>query len=155
MIAIADKNWYHIMSEEFFLGKCFLSGGFLNLTPRDAYFEALNCEAVIVDVREDYLTGYKRFKTPLIAYIPLSSLAHRLSELSFDVPLIIADSVGLRSHEAMILMIERGYKNIANLAGGIVEWERDGLPLETDFKEQLDGSCMCQLRPRNKLKNKI
>ncbi|RPH31372.1 MAG: rhodanese-like domain-containing protein [Bacteroidales bacterium] len=142
------------MKGELFSGKCFLSGGFLNLTPRDAYFEAVNCEAVIVDVREDYLTGYKRFKAPLIAYIPLSSLDARLNELPFDIPLIIADSAGLRSHEAMILMIEKGYTNITNLAGGIVEWERDGLPLETDFKEQLDGSCMCQLKPRNKLKAK-
>ena len=139
------------MKGELFSGKCFLSGGFLNLTPRDAYFEAVSNSAVIVDVREDFLTGYKRFDVPLIAYIPLSSFEQRQSELPFDVPLILADSVGLRSHEAMVLLAKNGHKNIANLAGGIVEWERDGLPLKTDFKEQLDGSCMCQLRPRNKL----
>ena len=140
------------MNEEFFSGKYFLSGGFLNLTPRDAYPEAVSNSAVIVDVREDFLTGYKRFDVPLIAYIPLSSFEERQSELPFDVPLILADSVGLRSHEAMVLLAEMGHKNIANLAGGMVEWERDGLPLKTDFQEQLDGSCMCQLRPRNKFK---
>lgn len=138
------------MNEVFFPGKCFHSGGFLNLTPRDAFFETINSTAIIVDVREQYLTGYKRFKVPIVVYIPLSTLAERLHELPFDVPLIIADSAGLRSHEAMVLLIEKGYKNIANLAGGLVEWERDGLPLITDFTEQLDGSCMCQLRPRKK-----
>jgi len=67
-----------------------------------------------------------------------------------DIPLIVSDSAGLRSHEAMEFLIKLGYQNIANLAGGIVDWERDGLPLRIDKTEQLDGSCVCQLRPRHK-----
>jgi rhodanese-related sulfurtransferase len=138
------------MNEELFSGKCFISSGFPNLTPRDAYSEAKNNDAVIVDVRELYLTGFKRFDVPLVLYIPLSTLEQRVKELSKDIPFIVADSAGLRSHEAMELLVEKGFKNIANLAGGIVEWERDGLPLDVNYKEQLDGSCMCQLRPRIK-----
>jgi hypothetical protein len=34
------------------------------------------------------------------------------------------------------------------MAGGIVDWERDGLPLKTNIEERLSGSCMCQLKPR-------
>jgi rhodanese-related sulfurtransferase len=142
------------MSEELFSGKCFISSGFLNLTPLDAYDETVNNDAVIIDVREDYLTGYKRFDVPETFYFPLSTLEQRISEIREDIPLIIADSVGLRSHEAMQLLAEKGFLKIANLAGGIVEWERDGLPLKTDYMEQLDGSCMCQLKPRNKLRIK-
>jgi rhodanese-related sulfurtransferase len=142
------------MSEELFSGKCFLSAGFLNLTPKDAYTEALENDAVIIDVREIYLSGYKRFKVPQVIFMPLSTIDQWIDSLPKDVSFIIADSVGLRSHEAIKILVEKGFSNIANLAGGIVEWERDGLPLETDFKEQLDGSCMCQLRPRNKLKTK-
>ena len=70
--------------------------------------------------------------------------------LPVDIQLIIADSVGLRSHEAMEFLLGQGFTNIANLAGGIVEWEHDGLPLKKDITEQLDGSCTCQLRPRHK-----
>jgi hypothetical protein len=44
------------------------------------------------------------------------------------------------------------YMNIANLFCGIVDWESDGLPLKKDLTEQLDGSCVCQLRPRLKIK---
>ncbi len=142
------------MSGDLFSGKCFISSGFLNLTPRDAYDEAINNGAVIVDVREDYLTGYKQFDAPDVFYYPLSVLKERLNEIRKDVPLIIADSAGLMSHNAMLILKENGYDNMANLAGGIVEWERDGLPLRTDLMEQLDGSCMCQLKPRNKLKAK-
>lgn len=141
------------MSNELFSGKCFISAGFLNLTPRDAYDEAINNGAVIVDVREDYLTGYKQFDVPDVFYYPLSVFIERLNEIRKDVPLIIADSAGLMSHDAMLILKENGFDNMANLAGGIVEWERDGLPLRTDLMEQLDGSCMCQLKPRNKLKN--
>jgi hypothetical protein len=50
----------------------------------------------------------------------------------------------------MELLISRGFTKVAGLAGGIVEWERDGLPLLLDNKARLSGSCMCQLKFRNK-----
>jgi len=130
--------------------KGFISSGFLNLTARDAYSEAIENHAVIVDVREDRLTGYKCFDVPNVINMPKSTLAEKYRDLPVDVSLIIADSVGLRSHEAMEFLLGMGFTNIANLAGGIVEWEHDGLPLKKDITEQLDGSCVCQLRPRHK-----
>lgn len=133
-----------------FSGNGFTSGGFLNLTPRDAFYEAKTGKALIVDVREATLTGYKRFDVPSVIYLPLSQIDSKIDVLPKDLPLIIADSAGLRSHEAMEILRAKGFTLIANLAGGIVEWERDGLPLIIDNKERLDGSCMCQLRPRNK-----
>lgn len=136
--------------EKLFLQQGFYSGGFLNFTPKEALCEVLENRATIVDVREVSLTGYKRFGVSAVVYLPYSQLGEACETLSRTEPLIVADSVGLRSHEAMVLLKERGFTNIANLAGGIVEWERDGLPLSIDRSEQLDGSCMCQLRPRNK-----
>jgi len=62
--------------------------------------------------------------------------------------LIVADSVGLFSHEAMIILKDLGFENIINLALGLVEWERDGMPVMIDQNERLSGSCVCQLRPR-------
>jgi rhodanese-related sulfurtransferase len=136
------SDWFH--------NKEFLSSGFLNLPAREAYDEATLQGAVIVDVREDRLTGYKCFDVPKVIYLPKSRLSEEYQGLPLDTPLIIADSVGLRSHEAMEFLASKGFKNIANLAGGIVEWEHDGLPLKVDISEQLDGSCVCQLRPRHK-----
>ena len=128
----------------------FISSGFLNLSGSEAYKEATENGAVIVDVREDRLTGYKTFDVPRLIYMPKSRLADDYKTLPAEVLLIIADSVGLRSHEAMEFLIDQGFTNIANLAGGIVEWEHDGLPLKKNITEQLDGSCTCQLRPRHK-----
>lgn len=135
---------------DFFHNKGFISAGFRNLTPREAYTEATEGGAMIVDVREERLTGYKNFDVPLLIHMPKSRAAQEYKNLSREMPLIIADSVGLRSHEVMEFLISNGFKNLANLAGGIVEWEQDGLPLKIDLSEQLSGSCTCQLRPRNK-----
>jgi rhodanese-related sulfurtransferase len=127
----------------------FISAGFLNLTPKEAYIESTENGAIILDVREESLTGYKNFNVPLVIKVPYSLLPKSYGNLSENVPIIVADSVGLRSHEAMEFLKSKGFHNIANLSGGIVDWERDGLPLKTDKTEQLDGSCVCQLRFRH------
>jgi len=137
---------------ELFHDKGFVSSGFLNLTPAEAFEEVTVHGAIILDVREERLTGYKCWDVPRVIYLPSSRLEEEFGKLPPDVPLIVADSVGLRSHEAMEFLKEKGFVNIANLAGGIVEWEHDGLPLKIDVTEQLDGSCVCQLRPRHKKK---
>jgi rhodanese-related sulfurtransferase len=107
----------------------FISSGFLNLTPREAYTEATENNAVLLDVREERLTGYNNFNVTKVIKMPKSTIADNYKNLPRDVPIIIADSVGLSSHEAMEFLISKGFSNLANLAGGIVDWERDGLPL--------------------------
>ena len=69
-------------------------------------------------------------------------------------PLIFADAVGLKSREGVLFMMSHGYENVANMVGGIVDWERDGLPLTTDITDRLSGSCMCQLKARESKKRK-
>jgi rhodanese-related sulfurtransferase len=133
-----------------FFSHGFMSSGFLNLTPREAYIEATENNAILLDVREERLTGYKNFNVPKVIKIPNSIIANNFKNLPSNVPIIVADSVGLRSHQAMKFLISKGFPNLANLAGGIVDWERDGLPLRIDKTEQLDGSCVCQLKPRHK-----
>jgi arsenate reductase len=133
----------------------FISSGFLNLSASEAYKEATENNAIILDVRELRLTGYKNFDVPKVIHIPNSTLSENYYNLPADIPLIIADSVGLRSHEAMVFLQNKGFTNIANLAGGIVDWERDGLPIRKEITEQLDGSCVCQLKPRHRHKKTI
>ena len=130
-----------------------VSGGILNVSPREA-FELCGKGAVIVDVREEYLNNFKNFDVPEIMFFPISRLVQKLSELPQEKYLIFADTVGLRSKEAVILLNDKRFTKIANLAGGIIDWERDGLPLKTNLEERLSGSCMCQLKPREGGKDK-
>ena len=125
----------------------------LNLTPAESY--ALCGEgAIIVDVREEYMNSFKMFKVDNLLYLPFSELGKNYQDLPAEQPLIFADAVGLKSREGVIFMNSHGYENVANMAGGIVDWERDGLPLTTDTSNRLSGSCMCQLKARENRKKK-
>lgn len=125
----------------------FYAHGVLNLTPKES-FEQCKSGAIIVDVRESYMNGYKMFMVDNVIYLPYSELEKSYKDLPVDRPLIFADAVGLKSREGVRFMIDNGYDNVANMAGGIVDWERDGLPLTTDISKRLSGSCMCQMKAR-------
>ncbi|HOZ15080.1 MAG TPA: rhodanese-like domain-containing protein [Tenuifilaceae bacterium] len=140
------------MDTSTFFINSYYSGGIINTTPKDAYSVAKDGNAIIVDVREQSFTAYKQFDVPTVIYCPISTLVDNMEVIPNDIAVILADSTGIHSHEAFIILKDAGYGNIANLAGGIVEWERDGLPIKVDYMEQLDGSCTCQLKPRNRLK---
>lgn len=133
------------MSTWFNIG--FASHGVQNLTPKES-FELCNKGAVIVDVRESYLNNFKMFNVGNVIYLPHSKLAGSYSDLPGDKLLIFADAVGLSSRESVLFMNEHGFNNAFNMAGGIVDWERDGLPITTEITNRLSGSCLCQLKAR-------
>ncbi len=137
--------------KSYFASSGFSSAGFLNPTPAEAYAESQK-NAVIVDVGEEELTEYKQFEAPQPIFLPNSRLPEKYSELPLDVPLIIVDSAGLRSKAAMIFLANKGFKNMANLAGGIMDWERDGFPVENNPSTQLSGQCPCMLKPMYRTK---
>ena len=119
----------------------------LNLTPAESY-ALCKTGAIIVDVRESYMNSFKMLHVEKVIYLPYSELGKCYHDLPKDQPLIFADAVGLKSREGVLFMNAHGYENVANMAGGIVDWERDGLPLTTDTSNRLSGSCMCQLKAR-------
>jgi len=127
------------------------SGEILHVSPRES-MELCIKGAVLVDVREAYMNRFKMFDVEELIFCPLSILKETYKDLPKNKPLIFADAAGLRSKEAVVMLKSKGIRNIANMAGGIVEWERDGLPLVIDKSERLTGSCMCMLRPRDKNK---
>lgn len=125
----------------------------IHYSPRET-MELCARGSVIVDVREAYLNAFKRFDVPRVIFIPQSEINERFGELPVDVQLIFADATGLHSKAAAQFLLDHGFKNVANMAGGLVEWERDLLPMITDVSERLTGSCMCQLRPREQKRGK-
>jgi rhodanese-related sulfurtransferase len=108
--------------------------------------------AIILDVRPEYELG-RLFDLENVVYYSYKEIGDHLAELPNDIPLIIADAVGLRSNDVCKVLLENGFTDIYNLAGGIVDWERMGYPVSTDKSRILTGSCMCQLRVRSKKEN--
>lgn len=129
--------------------KGLLIAGMTHLSGSEALETAIN-GGLFIDLRAQIETDYKKFDVPEVLYIPAPELETRLAELPKDRPLIVADSVGLRSKEAVRYLMEHGFTNVANLNGGILDWEHDGMPIKIDNSKKLSGSCTCRLRPGGK-----
>ncbi len=123
----------------------------LFLSPGEAY-EASKRGAYIVDIREEYETGYKAFDVEKVLYSSFLGFANRINDLPSDRYLIIADSSGTKSKEIVKFLKEKGFENVAVLNGGIINWERQEMPLKKDKNKELTGSCLCTLKTRVKRK---
>lgn len=97
-----------------------------DITPRAA--EALvNQGAVAVDVREPYeLVEDGRIEGA--SHIPLGELSARAGELPADRALVFVCRSGSRSAMAADAWRASG-REAYNVDGGILAWERDGLPV--------------------------
>jgi rhodanese-related sulfurtransferase len=122
--------------------------GIHNLSPREASDWCAE-GAVMLDVREEYISQYKKFGVPITIQIPFGRLNGEFDQLPKNEWIIVADSSGLHSKEVYVLLQQNGFTQVSNLAGGLVEWEKDGMPLVEDNSQKLTGSCACQLRTRS------
>lgn len=137
------------MMNTFFQNMGITSSGMLHVSPKETY-ELCKHGAIIVDVREEYMNRFKMIDVDEIIFCPYSILENNYQDFPKDKALIFADATGIHSKEAVLFLKDKGFENIANMAGGLVEWERDGLPLKMDKSERLSGSCACMLRKREK-----
>jgi rhodanese-related sulfurtransferase len=137
--------------EDFFSEMGNVSNGIRHISAREA-FAAIENGAVLVDIREEYHTSMKTFKVERFVICPLSCFDESIAALPKDKPLIVADATGLQSKIAAEKLLNKGFTEVANLAGGIMDWERDGFPVEKDPAQQLSGQCPCMLKPINKNK---
>jgi hydroxyacylglutathione hydrolase len=112
--------------------------------------ELLGKGAWIVDLREEFETLIKSFGVEKILYLPYSELDKKWQTLSADLPLILADSAGVHTKEAMDFLKLKGYENIAGLAGGFADWTKDGFPVKAGKYEPLNGPCPCMIKPKER-----
>jgi rhodanese-related sulfurtransferase len=85
--------------------------------------------ALLLDVREAY--EYEQGHAPGSTLIPLGQLEQRLQEISSykDKPVALICRSGQRSGVAQKLLKIAGFSATANLEGGIIAWQRAGLPV--------------------------
>ncbi|HTS21189.1 MAG TPA: rhodanese-like domain-containing protein [Casimicrobiaceae bacterium] len=62
--------------------------------------------------------------------IPLGTLAARAGELARDRPVVAVCRSGARSAQASVLLQRAGFKDVANLAGGMLRWRAEGHAVE-------------------------
>jgi len=84
----------------------------------------------IIDVREPpeftdalgHIHGARLF--------PLSELAGRTNEIKRDCPVVLVCRSGARSAQATVLLQKAGFKEVANLSGGMLRWRAESLPVD-------------------------
>jgi glyoxylase-like metal-dependent hydrolase (beta-lactamase superfamily II)/rhodanese-related sulfurtransferase len=105
-------------------------GGLWEIAPA-ALEERLAADGTVqvVDVREpaefDDALGHLRSARLL----PLAELSARLGELDRARPVVAVCRSGTRSAQATLLLQKAGFERVANLAGGMLRWRAEGLPV--------------------------
>ncbi len=92
--------------------------------------------ALLVDVREPNEVSKKSFDVSNIIQIPLHELKKRFQEIPVDRKVIIACHSGNRSLMATRFLMSQGYTQAVNMQQGIVRWEKEGLPIKSELKQQ-------------------
>ncbi|MEJ7743159.1 MAG: rhodanese-like domain-containing protein [Nocardioidaceae bacterium] len=84
---------------------------------------------VVLDVREDDEWHAGHIDAAL--HIPLRDVPQRLAEISSDHRVLVVCRVGARSGQATAFLQAQG-KDVVNLAGGMLEWARNGRSMVTE-----------------------
>ena len=86
-------------------------------------------EVVVIDVREP--DEYAEAHIPGTTLIPLGQVPERVAEIPRDKTLILTCRTGNRSGQAATWLRSQGYEDVHNLEGGILAWQKAGLPTES------------------------
>lgn len=98
------------------------------VSPREAARLVREEGACLLDIREPW--EWELVRIPGASFIPAEELPARIAELSPDRLVVVCCAIGQRSAEIAAWLRERGYGMAINLAGGIVAWVNERLPVE-------------------------
>ena len=107
------------------------------LTPEAAHAELDRFR--IIDVREAH-----EFHGPLgfvegAELVPLSTVAEHAEKLAGPRPLLLVCRSGKRSGQACETLVEQGVRDVTNLDGGMIAWNRAELPVLRTELETLEA----------------
>ena len=106
----------------------FTYGGVYQVDPE--WVAAQANQITVLDVREpeELVTG--RIKGSLS--ISLNDLSQQLNQIPNNQPVVTFCRSGRRSALAVNMLIKAGFECVANIKGGVLNWQEHGLPLITD-----------------------
>ncbi|MCB0867159.1 MAG: molybdopterin-synthase adenylyltransferase MoeB [Solirubrobacterales bacterium] len=102
------------------------------ITPQEAFTELDAGGVKLIDTREPY--EYEESHIDGSELIPPGVIADRIAVAVPDKSqrIILQCRSGVRSYDAGQVLQELGYEDVASMAGGILEWEAQGLPVESN-----------------------
>jgi glyoxylase-like metal-dependent hydrolase (beta-lactamase superfamily II)/rhodanese-related sulfurtransferase len=87
-------------------------------------------EIVVLDVREPQEFTDALGHIAGARLLPLSQLLAHAAEFDREHPIVTVCRSGARSAQATVLLQKAGLKKVANLAGGMLRWRAEALPVE-------------------------
>ena len=94
---------------------------------------------LVVDVREPNEFAAVRLDQG-VTLLPMSEFATRWQDLPRDRPLLLMCASGGRSAAATAHLLRNGFADVTNVAGGITDWERAGLPVRKGAVQPGEGA---------------
>lgn len=85
--------------------------------------------AFVLDVREP--SEWTSFHIPGATLIPLGDLPNRLKEVPKDRAVVVVCRTGHRSATGRDILLKAGFTSVTSMAGGVTEWQTQGLPIAT------------------------
>jgi len=117
--------------------------GVSHIEPKLANKLLQNSEAFLLDVREQEELDIICFDVPKLIHIPISTIVEGYKQLSKDILIVVASNSGTRGTKIANLLLYQGYKQVANLDGGIVAWNKQKLDVLINGMKPSSGGCGC------------
>ncbi len=92
---------------------------------------------LLVDVRERDEFASERVEGA--ALIPISEFVARFGELPKNRPLLMLCAAGSRSSSATMYLLQNGWTDVRNVAGGMIAWRQAGLPIRSGPPDAGEG----------------
>lgn len=101
--------------------------GYRDVSPRAVYEAA---DAFVIDVREphEYCAGH----IPNARLVPLAIVGRELGTWDRRADLVVVCRSGNRSARVAEALVSAGFHRVMNLAGGMLAYEAEGLPVAHD-----------------------
>jgi rhodanese-related sulfurtransferase len=93
---------------------------------------------LLVDVREP--KEFAAVRAAGAALLPISRFLAGFRALPRDRELLLICRSGNRSHDAARFLLDQGWTDVVNVAGGTIDWQRAGLPLRSGPPEPGEGA---------------
>ena len=102
------------------------------ITAQEAFQEIEDGDVVLIDTREPY--EYAEANIEGGKLIPPAMLARQIEEAVPDksTRVLVHCRSGARSATAVEQMMAMGYEDVVNVAGGILDWQAQGLPVQSE-----------------------
>jgi len=101
--------------------------GYREISPQ--WVAANRDKVTILDVRTDVEVEEESSRIQGSIHIPIDQLRDRLKEVPKDKPVMTICRSGRRSVLANTVLNQFGWEKVANIRGGLLQWQEEGLPV--------------------------